>query len=149
MAVGRLPRDQRNIGGTGRRPRTQRTSGATTTVQPQRRRLRSGAIQYPAVRWEATLREPVGVVPAGPRTFVVDVVGNTDLAGTPIEVGIDPRDPKKATVWQSAAWLSTDTNRGTCTAHIARPPAGRGTVVVRPHAAGQQPTLYAGRIVIQ
>ena len=149
MAVGRLPRNQRNIGGTGRRPRTQRTSGDATTVQtPPRRRLRSGAIQYPAVRWEATLREPVGVVPAGPRMFVVDVVGNTDLRGAPIDLRIESRDGT-VTGWHPAAWLSTDGNRGTCTAHVARPPAGRGTVVVRPHAAGQQPTLYAGRIVIQ
>lgn len=143
MAVGRLPRNQRNIGGSGRLSRGQR---GTATVAPQR--TRSTTVQYPAVRWEATLREPQGVFPHGPRMFVVDVIGNIDLQGVPIELRVEPRDGT-VTGWYPAAWLTTDGNRGTMTAHVPNPPRGRGSVVVRPSAAGQQPTLHAGRIVVQ
>lgn len=105
-------------------------------------------MQYPAVRWEATLREPLGAFPQAPRMFVVDVVGNTDLHGTPIDMRIEPHaGPPSA--WHPAAWTATDGNRGTAAAHIPTPPKGRCTVVVRPNAAGQTPTLHAGRIVVQ
>lgn len=80
--------------------------------------------------------------------YVVDVVGNTDLHGTPIDLRLEPRHGPP-TAWQPAAWTTVDGNRGTCTTHIANPPKGRCTVVVRPNTAGQTPTLHAGRIVVQ
>lgn len=136
MAVGRLPRVQRYVGGTT----------ATATVTPPRKQPSS--IRYPAVRWEATLREPAGVIPAGagPMHYTIDVVGNIDLAGVPIDIGLEPR--AGATTWHPAAWLTVDANRGTATATIRATP-GRYTIVARPQAAGQQPTLAAGRLIIQ
>lgn len=105
-------------------------------------------IRYPTVRWEATLREPLGAFPQASRLFVVDVVGNIDLAGVAIELRVEPRDGT-ITRWYPAAWTATDGNRGTCTAHVTTPPRGHCTVVVRPRTGAQQPTLHAGRIVVQ
>jgi len=135
MAVGRLPRDQRNVGGVDTAPRTPPA------------RLASGRIQYPNVLATATLRQPQGVTPAGAHTYLVDVVDNVDVHGTPVAVRLEADRDGTSSGWVDAAWVASDGNYGTCAATIRQTVAGRYHVLVR-RGVGQS-TLYAGRIVVQ
>ena len=121
----------------------------TTRAQVDQRTPPPTAIRYPAVMWQATLRSPTGAAVAADSTMsvVVDVTGNVDLDGVPLDVQLRPKRGQAPSAWHRAAWQATDGNHGTAVTRPVRLPEGDVTVQVRPDAAGQRPVLYAGKFV--
>ena len=121
-------------------------------VQPGPRRASLDQLTPPPRKysssWSATLQAPTDDLHRDTvEAFVVDVVGNIDLAGVPMRMRLEPRvgDPHR---WVDATAVSVKDNHGTYSAFLAPRDSGRYDVVVKPVVPGQRPTIYAGRVAV-